>query len=45
MDPEVADVKTSTERTAANYLQTTSVQVLTVLLIIAVWEAIGRTGV
>jgi ABC-type nitrate/sulfonate/bicarbonate transport system permease component len=45
MDPEVARMKTSARMPAANYLQTTSVQVLTVLLMIAVWEAIGRTGV
>ncbi len=37
-------MKTSTRMPAAGYLETTGVQVLTVFLMIAVWEAIGRTG-
>ena len=38
-------MKTTTQRTTASYLQTpVSLQLMTVLLIIGVWESIGRTG-
>jgi ABC-type nitrate/sulfonate/bicarbonate transport system permease component len=39
-------VKTATRRTTVSYLQApVSVQLLTVLMMIGVWESIGRTGV